>query len=164
MTSLNHVLISLEERHADNIFAGTKRVELRRRTMHVDVDTVVWIYVKKPIGCVVGQAVVQATHNLSPNQIWTKFGSCSGLGKREFFEYFNGLAKAFVLELKDAQKLKAAVSLDSLRDAAGGFHPPQFFSRVDPASSLMEIMSSAMTQAAPKKSRKIGRMLESECI
>lgn len=145
MTSTEHVLISLEERHANGIFAGTKRVELRRRTMHVDEGTVVWIYVKQPVGSVLGQAVVAATHTLTPSQIWKRFGSCSGLKRAEFFEYFEGLSRAFVLELKEAQMLPEAVSLHTLRSASSGFHPPQFFTRIDPDSSLASTMTAGMS-------------------
>jgi predicted transcriptional regulator len=148
MTAKDHVLISLEERHANNIFAGTKRVELRRRTMHVVNGTVVWLYVKRPIGSVLGQAVVAATHTLTPNQIWRRFGTCSGLARAEFFDYFAGLSSAFVLELKDAERLKEAISLDALRDASSGFHPPQFFTRIDPMGSLADVMFAGMSEKA----------------
>ncbi|WP_081067358.1 MULTISPECIES: transcriptional regulator [Burkholderia cepacia complex] len=146
MTANDHVLISLEERHANNIFAGTKRVELRRRAMRVAEDTVVWIYVKRPVGSVLGQAIVAATHTLTPTQIWRRFGSCSGLAKREFFDYFKGLSSAFVIELKDVQKLKESVPLNALRDASSGFHPPQFFTRIDPRGSLANVMVAGMLE------------------
>jgi predicted transcriptional regulator len=151
MNTRDHVLISLEERHANNIFAGTKLVELRRRTMHVSVETVVWIYVKQPVGCVLGQAVVAATHSLSPDQIWRRFGSCSGLSRGEFFNYFDGLDCAFVLELKNARRLKTAVPLETLRDAASGFHPPQFFIRMDPTGALVNIMDASPLTALPRR-------------
>jgi predicted transcriptional regulator len=148
MTANDHVLISLDERHANNIFSGTKRVELRRRTMRVNKGTVVWIYVKQPVGSVLGQAVVAATHTLTPNQIWRRFGSCSGLGRAEFFGYFEGLNTAFALELKDVRKLREGVSLDTLRDASSGFHPPQFFTRIDPMGSLAHAMVAGIPQEA----------------
>ncbi|MBN3814064.1 transcriptional regulator [Paraburkholderia sp. Ac-20347] len=146
MNTYDHVLISLEERHAINIFAGTKRVELRRRTMNVAEGTVVWIYVKRPIGSVVGLAIVAATHTLTPSQIWRRFGTCSGLEKTEFFNYFDGRDQAFALELKSVQKLKQEVPLGKLRDVSSGFHPPQFFTRIDPTGAL----ANAMVAGVPK--------------
>jgi hypothetical protein len=35
----NHILISLEPRHAENILEGRKRVELCRRTMNVTIGS-----------------------------------------------------------------------------------------------------------------------------
>ncbi|ABF10239.1 hypothetical protein Rmet_3367 [Cupriavidus metallidurans CH34] len=141
MSTSGHVLISLEERHALNIFAGSKQVELRRRTMHVEPGTVVWIYVKQPVGCVVGHAVVKATHSLSPRQVWGKFGSRSGLRRQEFFAYFEDVARAFVLELRDARRLEEAITLETLRAVSSSFHPPQFFTRLTPETALARVLA-----------------------
>ena len=144
MRSNDHILISLDERHAKNILSGTKRVELRRRTMHISSGTIVWLYVKQPVGSVVGCAVVAETHTLTPSQIWRRFGQCSGLKKSEFFTYVEGLETAFVLELKNVRKMQVPVGLGALRDASSRFHPPQFFSRIDAASGLARVMASGM--------------------
>ena len=141
MNNDKHLLISLEERHARNIFAGTKRVELRRREMRVDPGDTVWIYVKVPVGCVAGYATVGTTHTMSPAQLWRRFGSCSGLERTEFFDYFAGAKSAFALSLKDAQVLPNPVSLAGLREASGGFQPPQFFSRIEAGGPLFSAMS-----------------------
>ncbi len=141
MKNDKHLLISLEERHATNIFAGTKRVELRRREMRVDPGDTVWIYVKLPVGCVAGYATVESTHAMSPPQLWRRFGSCSGLERTEFFDYFAGVNRAFALSLIDAQVLPSPVSLAGLRKASSGFQPPQFFSRVEAGGPLFSAMS-----------------------
>jgi predicted transcriptional regulator len=141
MNNDKHLLISLEERHARNIFAGTKRVELRRREMRVNPGDTVWIYVKLPVGCVAGYATVESTHTMSPAQLWRRFGACSGLERTEFFDYFAGAKRAFALSLMDAQVLPNPVSLASLREASSGFQPPQFFSRVESGGPLFSAMS-----------------------
>lgn len=141
MNNDKHLLISLGERHARNIFAGTKRVELRRREMRVDPGDTVWIYVKLPVGCVAGYATVESTHTMSPAQLWRRFGSCSGLERTEFFDYFAGVKRAFALSLTDAQVLPNPVSLAGLREASSGFQPPQFFSRVEAGGPLFSAMS-----------------------
>ena len=46
MADIENILISLESRHAKNIYSGEKKIELRRRTMHVTPGTTVWIYEK----------------------------------------------------------------------------------------------------------------------
>lgn len=58
MITPHNFLISLEERYANGIFDGTKTVELRRRPMNVSIGATVWIYVKMPVGSVVGCAKV----------------------------------------------------------------------------------------------------------
>lgn len=135
MQSTQHVLISLEERHAANILAGTKQVELRRRKMHVEPGSTVWFYVKKPVGAVVGFATVGATYSAAPSTVWRKFGAVSGLSRSEFMRYFDGSFVASAMALSAPKKLTVPVTLDALRATFPGFHPPQFYCRLDSDSS-----------------------------
>lgn len=125
-----HILISLASRHADKIFAGQKQVELRRRPMRVAPGATVWIYVKLPVGSIVGRAKIEAVHALSPTLLWRRFGLMSGLSRREFFEYFQGVTKGFALVLEGAQRLRRSLSLNALRKTTKRFQPPQFFIRL----------------------------------
>jgi predicted transcriptional regulator len=140
MEQPEHVLISLEQRHAENIFAGTKHVELRRRAMNVKAGTVVWIYVKLPVGRIVGYAKVSAAHALAPATLWRRFANVSGITREEFFEYFDGISTGFALGLHEARRLAGTVSLTELREASAGFQPPQFFIRIAPDSPLLRVI------------------------
>ncbi|SDI65155.1 transcriptional regulator [Paraburkholderia phenazinium] len=149
MDETEHVLISLEERHAENIFAGKKHVELRRRAMNVKAGTVVWIYVKLPVGRVVGYARVSAAHSLAPSTLWKRFADVCCITRSEFFAYFEGLSKGFALSLQDPERLPGAVSLVELREASAGFHPPQFFVRLAPDSPLLHAIEERRGVHAP---------------
>lgn len=140
MDETEHVLISLEERHAENIFSGKKHVELRRRAMNVKAGTVVWIYVKLPVGRVIGCARVSASHTLAPSTLWRKFARVCCITRQEFFDYFEGVSKGFALGLHEPQRLAGAVSLFELREASAGFQPPQFFARLPSNSPLLHAM------------------------
>lgn len=144
MSAPHNFLISLEERHANTILQGTKTVELRRRTMHVPIGSTVWIYVKMPVGSVVGCAKVTALHTLAPSTLWSRFGAVSGLQRQEFFEYFSGLPKAFALGLSEPTRLASPIPLSKLRDVSSGFHPPQFFANVASDSPLLRVMSQSL--------------------
>lgn len=159
MNAPHNFLISLEERYANGIFEGTKTVELRRRTMNVAVGSTVWIYVKMPVGCVVGCATVTGLHTLAPSTLWKRFGSVSGLRRQEFFEYFSGLPKAFALSLSEPTRLSSPIPLNTLRDISSGFHPPQFFANVANDAPLLQVMNKALrTKRRAKTNRE--RMLE----
>ncbi|MDQ8036484.1 MAG: hypothetical protein REI12_03620 [Pedobacter sp.] len=140
MNRSDDILISLEKRHADNIFSGSKQVELRRRSMHISPGTTVWIYVKLPIGSVMGRAKVTSIHTLSPSTLWRKFGSISGLKKGEFFEYFDGLSKGVALVLESAEAFTQPISLQDMRALSTGFQPPQFFIRLDENTPVLQGM------------------------
>ncbi len=130
MANEEHILISLTSRHAENILAGRKQVELRRRTMHVVPGTTIWIYVKLPVASIIGRARIGAIHASSPATLWRRFGSVSGLSRSEFFDYFKGAAEGIALVLEDAVRLRCSLSLHALRELADGFQPPQFFARL----------------------------------
>src|SRR3989442_222223 len=110
-----HILISLASNHAEKIFDGQKLVELRRRTMRVPPGSTVWIYVKLPVGSIVGRAKVESVHSSSPEALWRRFGHVSGLSRGEFFEYFSGVTRGFALVLQGAQRLRQSLTLDNLR-------------------------------------------------
>lgn len=138
-----HILISLSRRHADNIFSGHKQVELRRRPMNIVAGTTVWVYVKVPVGSIVGRAKIGAIHASSPATLWRRFGSVSGLSRKEFFDYFEGVVAGVALVLENAQRLRSALSLDALRELADGFQPPQFFARLDEEHPFLNAIASA---------------------
>ena len=127
MVSTENILISLEKRHAENIFSGQKHIELRRRPMNVNVGTTVWIYVKLPVGSVIGKARISGFHSLAPSTLWRRFSDVSGLSHREFFEYFNGVSEGFALTLESAERMSEPAPLKALRRVSSGFQPPQFF-------------------------------------
>jgi len=137
MADKENILISLKSRHAKNIYAGVKKVELRRRTMHVTPGTTVWIYEKVPVGSITGSATVTAVHTASPAQLWCRFGSVSGLSKSEFFTYFANLTVACALILGDTQQLQQPLPLASLKNGVGNFRPPQFFIRLAGAHPVL---------------------------
>jgi predicted transcriptional regulator len=137
-----HILISLTPRHAANIFAGHKLVELRRRTMHITPGTRAWVYVKLPVGAIIGRVTIRAIHNSTPTSLWRRFGLVSGLSRSEFFDYFGGVTKGIALELEDVKELRQPVSLAALRKTSRGFQPPQFFVRLASDNSILKSVSS----------------------
>lgn len=143
MTDSQHILISLEPRHAENILTGRKRVELRKRPMNVHVGTTVWIYAKLPVGSVVGTAKVRAVHAATPSSIWRRFGKDAGITKQEFSAYYGEATQAVVLVLEETTRFENAISLAHLREATGAFYPPQFFTRLFPEHPVFKVMKRA---------------------
>lgn len=154
---MQHVLISLEERHANNILAGTKTVELRRRSMHVEPGTLVWFYVKKPVACIVGFAIAGERYAATPETVWRRFGKVSGLERKEFMDYFVGCKEASAMPLGDPTRLRHGVGLDELRATVPGFHPPQFYVRMTDESPLRGLLTARLGRRAPG-SRRDGRL------
>jgi predicted transcriptional regulator len=149
MIALPHALISLEERFAEGILNGEKLVELRRRPMRLNVGTTVWMYVKVPVGEVIGSAQVRSLHTLAPQTLWRKYGGVSGLSRAEFFDYFSGVERGFVLALANPVRLSNSVPLERLRTLNKGFHPPQFFQHLANDGALVTEFSGNVSARAP---------------
>lgn len=153
MNDAAHALISLEQRFAEGILSGNKLVELRRRPMRLAVGTTIWMYAKVPVGRVVGSAQVQSLHTLPPTTIWKRYGDVSGLSKREFHDYFSGLARGFALVLCSPSRLPVSLSLERLRSLDDGFQPPQFFVHLASDGALVSALSEVDTALTATRSR-----------
>lgn len=153
MTDTTHALISLEERFAEGILNGTKRVELRRRPMRLSVGATIWLYVKVPVGKVIGSVEVRSFQALAPSTLWRRYGDVSGLCRREFFDYFTDVERGFVLVLGNPVRLPKPFSLDQLRLLNGGFQPPQFFQHLASDGPLV----SAFVDQGPVCSGKVAQ-------
>lgn len=152
MVNKESILISLESRHADGIYAGTKRVELRRRPMNVSPGTKVWIYEKVPVGSITGCVTVEAVHIGTPNTLWKKFGAISGLCRSEFFDYFSNVTNACALLLQAAVPMQLPMPLSVLRKLDRGFQPPQFFMRLHQEHPVrLAVMESRQVSGRGKK-------------
>ena len=136
MIASEHILISLESRHAENILSGRKRVELRRRYMRVSPGANVWMYVKLPVGSIIGKVKVKSVDSTTPSQLWSRYGAVSGLSRQEFFDYFEGTDYGVALVLDEEVRLKKPFSLKALREFDEDFQPPQFFARLPPGHPL----------------------------
>lgn len=137
------ILISLEFRHASNIFAGVKSVELRTRIPRVESGATVWIYSKAPSRAVVGYAEVTSVVTGSPTALWERFKGRVGISRAEFRSYFHGRSIGAAIELSGCESLRLPISLDQLRALDAAFHPPQFFSRLREGSEVAKALSRA---------------------
>lgn len=151
MRNEEHILISLTPRHAENIFAGHKLVELRRRTMNITPGTKAWVYVKLPVGAIIGRVTIRAIHNSTPTSLWRRFGLVSGLSRSEFFDYFGDVTRGVALELEDVKKLRQSISLAALRKASSSFQPPQFFVRLSSDNSLLNAVRARALETKAEK-------------
>ena len=154
-----HALISLEERFAEGILHGTKLVELRRRPMRLSEGTTIWMYVKVPIGKVIGSVVVGSMHSLAPTTLWRRYGPVSGLRKTEFLQYFDGNKQGFVLVLERPKRLSYPVTLARLRQLNGAFQPPQFFQHLDGQGPLVSAFTGGSASLPRPRPRSVLPML-----
>lgn len=137
MESGTALLVSIRPRFVEQIFAGTKTVELRRIRPRVKAGDLVIVYASGTQKALVGAFQIADVKAVAPSTIWRRFGSKTGLTKTEFDSYFTGLETGFAIEVARTWKLAAPVHLATLRRQRGGFHAPQGYRYLD----LGEVLS-----------------------
>lgn len=125
------IVISLDMEHSDNVLAGTKTAEVRRRRPRVGAGTRVWIYSKKPRARIDMVATVSSIHEGSAKDLWERFGAESAISGQHFFSYLNGASRPCVIRLERVRALREPVTLSEMREIVPGFQPPQFFMRLE---------------------------------
>ncbi len=127
MNEALNILISVDERHVQNMLQGIKTVELRRRSIPTPSGSWVWIYSKVPIGEVCAFGIVDKVIEAPPSEIWDTYGKVSGITAAEFNRYFQSKETGCAIVFSSIQRLQQNISLDLLRSKLTAFHPPQFF-------------------------------------
>lgn len=121
------VVLSIRPQYSDQILAGKKTVELRRRfPVSAPPGTIAYIYSTSPIRAMVGSAEIENVIKLPVADIWKKFGKMAQITKPDFDGYFAGVSEGFALKISNARQFSRPVNLTELRDRFG-FEPPQSF-------------------------------------
>lgn len=133
------ILISVDDRHVQNMLDGYKRVEFRRRSVSVGEGVRVWIYSKIPTGEVKALGIVEQVFRATPADIWKYYGDVSGISKTEFDEYYTDVEEGCAIVFHSIEELTNKISLSAIRNAIGQFHPPQFFKYLSSGSPELEL-------------------------
>jgi len=144
MNNPGDILISVEERHALNMLAGNKSVELRRKPLNISFGTRVWVYSKLPRGQVQALAVVDEVVADAPDKIWNSYGAQSAISKSEFDAYFADARTGYAIVFKEVRPLAPILNLSSIREKISHFHPPQFFKRLTNSSPELAFFQTAL--------------------
>jgi predicted transcriptional regulator len=119
------LLLSIRVQFAKLIFAGTKRVELRRVHPRIGCGDLVFIYVPSPVKAVQGAFEVKDVVSDTTEIIWHRFGPRTGLSKEEFDAYYKGKKTACAIIIGRYWKLDKPVQLEKLKKDSKGFRAPQ---------------------------------------
>ncbi|CBK43436.1 conserved protein of unknown function [Nitrospira defluvii] len=137
------LVLSIKERHAQDILKGTKKVELRRIRPRLERGDIVLIYTPRPIMALVGGFAVNRVIAAQPKKLWKLVGDESGLTKTQFQQYYSGSSLGFGICIETVWRLGKPMSLVALRSSWIGFSPPQSF-RYLRADEVLKAKSSSM--------------------
>ena len=139
MNNESDVLISIRQKYARQIFGGEKTVELRKRRPNIARGAKVWIYATSPVAALQGYANLDRVISDKPSSIWANLGRKAAISKSEFDAYFSGCDVAHALILSGIQVLDRPLPLEDMKKLVRGFHPPQFFCRLNGAATAMRL-------------------------
>lgn len=108
------VLFSIHPEHANNILAGTKKFEFRRKIFaRNDVKTVV-IYATSPVCRIIGEFDIEEILHDEPKKIWNATKKNAGIDSDYFDTYFDGRDKAFALKVKSSRRYKTPIEMKDI--------------------------------------------------
>jgi type I restriction enzyme S subunit len=121
------LVFSVASKWIEEILAGRKRFELRRRPPMLSTPVPAYLYETSP-GCRMRvRCLVGPTTSLPPNALWDELEGRSGVDKTYFDTYFLNLRIAHALEIRSVVDIGTGITLQLLRDV--GFTPPQNWAR-----------------------------------
>lgn len=132
------VLMSIRPRFAEQILAGGKRVELRRRRLGDEVTCVV-VYATSPVRAIVGAFGVAGQDTRPPADLWAAYCDVAGIGHEDYVGYFDGCAQATAIRVGAVWVPAGPVPLA----ATGLTRPPQSWQYLpgDVAAQLLAAMA-----------------------
>ncbi|WP_217615493.1 hypothetical protein [Cellulomonas sp. GbtcB1] len=116
------VLMAIRPEFAEQILAGTKTVEFRKRRLASDVSDVV-LYASAPVSAVVGSFVVARQETEHPKVLWDRFSRVGGIEHLRYVEYFGERELGTGIVVGAVRRLAAPMNLGDL----GISHAPQSF-------------------------------------
>lgn len=120
------ILLSINPKHLNNIFNGTKHFEFRKVICSREVDTIVF-YATSPVQRIVGEAKIDNILIDKPSVVWNETDEFSGISKNFFDKYFKDKKFAVAFKLVDVKKYNTSKSLSEY----GIKNAPQSFIYLD---------------------------------
>lgn len=131
------LLLSIKPEYANKIFAGKKKVELRRVRTRLESGDLVLIYVSSPKKALVASFEVDriiTVENLPKelNNLWKQVKEEAGVNRKQFDNYYEGASVGVGIFLKNLQPFPKPLELESLRKELPNIKPPQSYRYLTP--------------------------------
>lgn len=134
------VLMSIRSPHVERILDGTKTVELRRRALRLEPGTTVLVYAAATRRELVGAFDIGGIDAATPERLWRRHRTATGISKAEFSQYFDSAPIAYAVTATRVRELPEPIPLEELRRRWPYFTAPQTHRRVT-ANELTHLLN-----------------------
>lgn len=120
-------ILSIKPIYANQILAGTKKVEFRKRKFKENVRRV-YIYASVPVKQIVGYFTFTKMDEDTPANLWKKYKNVGGIAEKDFFNYYANNESGCALVIKTVIPFE---QWKSPNDFIDDFVPPQSYVYLD---------------------------------
>lgn len=122
-----NAILSIKPLYVEQIIKGNKKYEYRKYIFKRNIKRV-YVYSTYPEKKIVGYFNFEGYIKDSPDNIWNKTRSYSGIDKNSYDEYFKDRDIGYAINIKSFNKFKEP--LDP-KEIFGTFIPPQSYKYID---------------------------------
>ena len=94
------IILSIKPQYAEEIFAGEKRFEYRRKIFKQSVESVL-VYATSPICKIVGEFKIDRVLEDTPDSLWQRTSQYGGISRQLYNEYFHDTDTAYALAISN---------------------------------------------------------------
>lgn len=116
--------LSIKQVYAERIIAGTKKIELRKRPIGMELGDLVLLYETIPDSIIKGGFIADKTISLSPSKMWKQYHQIMGVDKEFYDVYFENCEFAYGTLIHQSFSF-TTLSLKQIQKLCPGFVPPQ---------------------------------------
>lgn len=140
-TSSNYVLLSIQSEHAERIYAGEKKAELRKSFS--EDARIVFLYETAPVAAITGAFLVGHAKKTGVAEA-VEIAERNGVAKDRALEYYGTRDKAWVITVSSAVKFGHPIPLSDLRVRDHYFSVPQTFAYLNKYEALTQDLLSVL--------------------
>lgn len=116
--------LSIKQAYAKRIIASTKKIELRKRPIGMELGDLVLLYETTPDSVIKGGFIADKTISLSPSKMWNQYHQIMGVDKEFYDIYFENCEFAYGTLIHQSFSF-TALSIKQIQKLCPGFVPPQ---------------------------------------
>lgn len=116
--------LSIKQIYAERIIAGTKKIELRKRLIGMELGELILLYETTPDSVIKGGFIADKTISLPPSKMWNQYHHIMGVDKEFYDIYFDNCEFAYGTLIHQSFSFPA-LPLKQIQKLCPGFVTPQ---------------------------------------